>query len=90
MSKQSWTKFARFAKDIPERWKEAAFNNAFLKHHRNAQEIIYSENSKNPLVAIYVTPEGSNREDLKNLFRVIRERMSIENEQDTNTENDNS
>lgn len=57
--KMMWPRFLTMFKyqDLNEFGKNARFNEAFLRHHRNACTITFSKDGR-PLFATYYTPEG--------------------------------
>lgn len=61
-------------KNKSEATKLEIFKHMFLKHHRNAQEVIFNKNGQ-PLAAVYFTPVGIHQEEFKNLMREIQNRV---------------
>lgn len=73
--KKNWVRLASMCKQGSEKERSYKFNWLFLKHHHNADEIIYSVSGKEVLCAVYFSPEAKNREELKRIMRLIQERM---------------
>lgn len=63
------------------RFLEARFRDLFLRHHRNAHEIILNKQGE-PLAAIYITPIGDHQESVKCIFKEVRDRMQYAYERD--------
>jgi len=73
--KQSWTRLANIMKRGGHfRFAQPRFLNLFMKHHRNACEIVIDEKGV-PLAAVYFTPNGKSREELKKFMVLIRQRV---------------
>ena len=73
--KQGWTRLYRMFNSMGDmQHREARFQDLFLRHHQNADELICKTKSGEPLVAIYFTPLGKHQEDTKKFFREIQKR----------------
>lgn len=55
------------------------FNDIFLKHHKNADELVCAKEGF-PIAAVYFTPEAYQRKRTKEFFRMLREEMLYRNE----------
>jgi hypothetical protein len=70
--KQPWTRLGSWQKVDP-RFREAAFRREFMKHHRQACELVFDKEGY-PMAAIYFTPQAMNKEQIKAIFQEIRRR----------------
>lgn len=75
--KQMWTRLSRMVlnKGGDTRFMEPRFENLFMRHHKNADELVLTKDGE-PLAAVYFTPKGRHPEDLRSLMAAIRERTS--------------
>jgi hypothetical protein len=82
--KAAWTRLANIIlkQDGHTKFMEPRFDVMFLKHHKNASEIVVNKQGK-PLAAIYFTPTGMHQTEFKSLIRNVRDSMQYASDEGT-------
>jgi hypothetical protein len=77
--KKSWTRLSSLVLKAGghTRFMEARFNNLFMRHHRNACEIILDRTGE-VMAAVYFTPKGKHPDFLRGFMKALRERVNGE------------
>lgn len=71
--KQAWTRLLGILKrHDDDKFLEARFENLFLRHHKNAHELVYKKDRK-VLAAIYFSPVGLHQKETIAFLRAVRD-----------------
>lgn len=73
--KANWTRLSRMILNLGgnTRFMESRFNRLFMRHHKNACEIVI-DRAGIPMAAVYFTPAGKHKGDLQRLKIALRDR----------------
>jgi hypothetical protein len=83
--KAAWTRLANWVtrQGGDTRFMDPRFDALFCRHHKHADELVFSLDDKRPMAAVYFTPAGRHPEDFRALMRAIRDRVSERTAEDT-------